>query len=120
MLADHAGQVVLADPNDSPELLYRTRSLTVGSLYHRNVAAFLRLRAAWRTGPSGTVPTAVRATHATLVLFCPSPLRSLLVADLPPDTLMDQLNHGRVPPWLRRLREDPHSGNVLYEVIPSC
>jgi hypothetical protein len=118
LLRDHADQVVMANVNDTPELLYRTRSLTVGSLYHRNVAAFLRLRAAWRTGPSGTVPTAVRATHATLVLFCPSPLRSLLVADLPPDTLMDQLNHGRVPPWLRRLREDPHSGNVLYEVIP--
>ena len=118
LLADHAGQVVLSAPGESPELLYRTRVLTVGSLYHRNVAAFMRLRAAWRSGPSDTVPTAVRTTGASLVLFCPSPARSLLVADLPPDTLLDRLNLGHVPPWLDKISEDPRSGYVLYEVMP--
>ena len=118
LLADHAGQIVLANPNTSPELLYRTRVLTVGSLYHRNVDAFLRLRAAWRSSPSDTPPASVRATRATLVLFCPSPIRSLLVADLPPDTLLDRLNQGQVPPWLHRLSQDPQSGTVLYEVKP--
>jgi hypothetical protein len=117
LLQGHAGQVVLADVNATPELLYRTDILTAGSLYHRNVAAFLRLRAAWRTRPSDTVPAAVSATQASLVLFCPAPLRSVLVADLPPDTLIDQLNHGRVPPWLRILHADQRSGNVLYEVM---
>jgi len=117
LLADHAGQIVLANPNISPELLYRTHVLTVGSLYHRNVAAFMRLRAAWRSGPSDTVPAVVRATGASLVLFCPSPARSLLIADLPPDTLLDRLNQGHVPPWLHKLSEDPRSGNVLYEVM---
>jgi hypothetical protein len=118
LLQGHAGQVVLADVNATPELLYRTDILTAGSLYHRNVAAFLRLRAAWRTRPSDTVPAAVRATQASLVLFCPAPLRSVLVADLPPDTLIDQLNHGSIPPWLHQLRTDQRSGNVLYEVMP--
>jgi hypothetical protein len=118
LLADHAGQIVMAAPGNSPELLYRTHVLTVGSLYHRNVAAFMRLRTAWRSGPSDSVPTAVRATGASLVLFCPSPARSLLVADLPPDTLLDRLNQGHVPPWLHELSEDPRSGNVLYEVMP--
>ena len=118
LLAAHAGQIVLADPNKSPELLYRTRVLTVGSLYHRNADAFMRLRAAWRSGPSDTLPAAVRATRASLVLFCPSPTRSLLVADLPPDTLLDRLNRGQVPPWLDRLEKDPKSGTVLYEVMP--
>ena len=118
MLADHAGQVVMTNPSITPELLYRTRVLTVGSLYHRNVAAFMRLRAAWRSGPSDTVPAALRATGASLVLFCPSPARSMLVADLPPDTLLDRLNQGHVPPWLRKLSEDPRSGNMLYEVMP--
>jgi hypothetical protein len=117
VLADHAGQVVLANPSDAPELLYRAQVLTVGSLYHRNIAAFMRLRAAWRTGPSETQPDEVRATGATLVLFCPSPGRSRLVADLPPDTLLDRLNRGQAPPWLRKLNDDPRSGNVLYEVI---
>jgi hypothetical protein len=118
LLADHAGQIVMTNPSITPELLYRTHVLTVGSLYHRNVAAFMRLRAAWRSGPSDTVPVAVRTTGASLVLFCPSPARSLLVADLPPDTLLDRLNQGHVPPWLHKLSEDPRSGNVLYEVMP--
>jgi hypothetical protein len=116
MLANHAGEVVLANPNDSPELLYRTRILTVGSLYHRSIAAFMRLRAAWRSLPSDTVPEAVRATGATLVLFCRSDTRSLLVADLPRETLLDRLNSDAVPPWLHKIATDPQSGNVLYEV----
>jgi hypothetical protein len=118
MLAKHAGQVVLANPNDTPELLYRTRALTVGSLYHRNIVAFMRLRAAWRSLPSDTVPDAVRSTGATLVLYCSSAARSLLVADLPLDTLLDRMNQGLVPSWLHRLDADPHAGYVLYQVLP--
>lgn len=118
LLADHAGQIVMTNPGTSPELLYRTHVLTVGSLYHRNVAAFIRLRAAWCSGPSDIVPAAVRATGASLVLFCPSPARSMLVANLPPDTLLDRLNQGHVPLWLQKLSEDSRSGNILYEVVP--
>jgi hypothetical protein len=118
MLAKHAGQVVLANPNDTPELLYRTRALTVGSLYHRNIVAFMRLRAAWRSLPSDTVPDAVRSTGATLVLYCSSAARSLLVADLPLDTLLDRMNQGLFPSWLHRLDADPHAGYVLYQVLP--
>ena len=122
MLAPYAGQVVLTDVNDVPELLYRTGILTVGSLYLRNVAAFMRLRAAWRSGPSDTIPEAVRATGATLVLACPRPAsyagRSLLVGDLPPETLLDRLDAGDVPPWLKEVARDPASGHVLYRILP--
>lgn len=118
LLADHAGQIVMASPNASPELLYRTQVLTVGSLYHKNVAAFMRLHAAWRSSPSETEPDAARATHAALVLFCPTSIRSMLVADTPADTLLDRLSRKQVPPWLHRLSEDPQSGTVLYEVMP--
>jgi hypothetical protein len=117
MLAPYAGQVVLADVNDTPELLYRTRVLTVGSLYHRDMAAFLRLRAAWRSGPMDVVPPAVTATEASLVLFCPSAQRSPLVADLPPDTLLDRLNRDAVPNWLQQIAADPVSGNILYRIM---
>jgi hypothetical protein len=116
MLAPYAGVVVLADVNDTPELLYRTQVRTVGSLYHRNMAAFLRLRAAWRSGPANTVPPAVAATDAALVLFCPSTDRSDIVSDLPPDTLLDRLNRGAVPHWLRQVAADPASGNTLYRI----
>ena len=44
--------VVPADVNDTPDLLYRTQVRTVGSLYHRDIEAFARLRAAWRVPPS--------------------------------------------------------------------
>jgi hypothetical protein len=122
MLAPYAGQVVLTDVNDVPELLYRTGILTVGSLYLRNVAGFMRLRAAWRSGPSDMVPEAVQATGATLVLACPDfgPYagRSSLVADLPPETLLDRLNRGEVPLWLKEVARDPASGHVLYRIVP--
>jgi hypothetical protein len=117
MLAPYAGDVVLANVNDTPELLYRTGILTVGSLYHRDMAAFLRLRAAWRSGPAESVPSAVTATDASLVLFCPAPQRSLLVAGLPPDTLLDQLNRAAVPHWLRQIAADRASGNILYRIL---
>jgi hypothetical protein len=117
MLAPYAGDVVLADVNDTPELLYRTGVRTVGSLYHRNVAAFLRLRAAWRSGPAASAPSAVTATEASLVLFCPSAQRSSLLAGLPPDTLLDRLDRGAVPPWLQQVAADPASGNILYRIV---
>jgi hypothetical protein len=122
MLAPYAGQVVLTNVDDVPELLYRTGILTVGSLYLRNVAAFMRLRVAWRSRPSDVVPEAVRATRATLVLVCPRPGpyagRSALVDDLPPETLMDRLNNGEVPSWLKEVGRDPASGHVLYRIVP--
>ena len=118
MLAPYAGKVVLTDVNVVPELLYRTRIDTVGSLYLRNAAAFMRLRAAWRSGPTSTVPPAIRAAGIRYVLFCRQRHRSSLVKDLPPDTLLDRLNRAEVPPWLHRLASDPASGNVLYAVVP--
>ena len=70
LLAPHPGAVVLADVNDTPEILYKTEVRTVGSLYHRNVDAFLRLRAAWRAAPSETVPPEIDAAEVSLVLGC--------------------------------------------------
>ena len=117
MLAPYAGAVVLADVNDTPELLYRTHVLTVGSLYHRNMAAFLRLQAAWRSAPADSEPATVAATGASLVMFCASPGRSAMVADLAPNTLLDRLNQGAVPPWLQQVATDPASGNNLYRIV---
>jgi hypothetical protein len=116
LLNDFPGRVVLTDVNDTPEVLYRTGALTVGSLYHRNPAGFLRLRAAWRSGPSDTIPEAVSATDASLVLLCDHGVRSFMVADLPADTLMDRLAHDDMPPWLALLNRDEESGYALYAI----
>lgn len=116
LLAPYAGETVLADASDTPELLYRTKVLTVGSLYD-DIPAFMRLRAAWRSGRSDDLPQVVKATGASLLLFCPRPGRSDLVVDASPDTLLDRLNRGDVPRWLVKLGVDNTSGNELYRIV---
>ena len=117
ILSRYPGAVVLTDVNDSPELLYRTKILTVGSLYHRNTAGFLRLRAAWRTAPSETVPAEIDAAGITMVLTCRSPGRSTMLIDIRVATLNDQLRLGYPPPWLKQVAENTASGHVLYQVV---
>jgi hypothetical protein len=117
MLARHPGAVVLADVNDTPEILYKTEVRTVGSLYHRDIDAFLRLRAAWRAAPSDTVPAEIDAAEISLVLGCKNAARSAVVAGLKKPNLVDQLRAGDPPPWLRQIDANPVSGHVLYEVV---
>jgi len=121
ILEQFGNAVVLANVNDTPALLYRTHLRTVGSLYHRNPAAFMRLWRAWRSRPdtawSDERPTPeVRATEATLLIACPSQVRSVFVQDLPADTLADWLNWGQIPRWLHEVARDPASGNIVYRI----
>lgn len=116
MLAPHAGQIVLTDVNKSPELQYRSEIVTVGSLYHRNPAAFMRLRAAWRSPDADAVPMAFAVAGISMVLFCPTEGRSPLVKDLPETTLLDRLTRNEAPHWLEPVARDPRSGHVLYRV----
>ncbi len=111
-----AGKIVLADPNDAPEILWRSQAMVVGSLYHHGIAGFLALRAAWRATPGATPPAAVMATGASFVLFCPAAGRTLLVADLPRTTLWDALLTSRPPPWLRLVATAPAGGYRLYAI----
>jgi hypothetical protein len=117
MLASHPGAVVLADVNETPEILYKTQVRTVGSLYHRDLAGFLRLRAAWRTPPSETVPPEIDAAEVSLVLGCKTPARSSLVSDVQTETLFDEVRTGHPPAWLRQIDAIPGSGYDLYEVV---
>lgn len=116
LLGDDKGVIVLAEAQDTPELLYRTPVETVGSLYQHGVAAYLTSSNAWRSPPGATEPPAVAATRARLVLFCPSPTRYAPVQDLPPNTLWDALNAGTPPPWLFPRNADPASGWVVYAI----
>ncbi len=118
MLQPYAGAITLADVNDTPELLYRTQLQTVGSLYHRNMDAFLRLSDAWRSSQLDSIPPAVSATRASLVLFCHRARRTALVADLSPDTLWDRLNRGDIPAWLHEVAHDAASGYRLFQIEP--
>jgi hypothetical protein len=117
MLAPYPGAVVLADVNDTPELLYKTQARTVGSLYHRGYAGFARLREAWRSPSSDTPPAAIDDAEISLVLGCASPVRSPLVEDLDQTTLADQIGTGHPPPWLMQIDQNPRSGQTLYQVV---
>ena len=118
MLAPFAGQVILADVNDTPEILYRTGLLAVGSLYHSDPEAFLRLRAAWRSSTDGLLPPeTVRATHASLVLFCRNAGHSFIVRDLPRHTLWNWLSRNETPIWLRKVAESQEFGLDSYKIV---
>lgn len=117
LLAPAAGQVVLAGPEDAPELLYRTQVLTVGSLYHHGVAGYMRARAAWRAVPGAEVAPEFTAAKIGWVLFCPRPGRYALVQDLPKTTLWDALAADAPPPWLQVAGRNA-DGWVLYKVAP--
>jgi len=117
LLLPYAGRVVLSDVNDVPEMLYRTGVRTVGSLYHRSPGNFLRLRAAWRSLPAQDGAALVRAAGAELVLHCTRPRRGSIVADVQGQTLLDVLDAGQAPPWLREVGRGM-AGHVLYEVLP--
>ena len=116
LLAPYAGQVVLADVNDSPDLLYRTGVLTVGSLYLRAGAGAARALAAWSSpGDTAAEPDAVRATGATLVLICPGRDAKDGEDSRVETTLFERLRRNAPPPWLARVRADA-AGHVLYRV----
>jgi hypothetical protein len=117
-LAPHSGAIVMTGSTDAPEVLYRTEMKTVSSLFMRGIDPYMRERAAWRSRPSMAVPAEVRATRADYILACTGRKRNMLVADLPPDTLMDQLAAGHPPPWLHVDTVLPGTGLVLYRIDP--
>jgi hypothetical protein len=114
VLRDQKDAVLLTEIGDTPEILWRTPVRTIGSLYHRSIGAFLRARAAWRSGPSDTAPEAVLDTGATHILACDLSTRPGIVSDLPPTTLQDRLSHHDVPPWLHEVGRG--GGYRLYAI----
>jgi hypothetical protein len=117
LLAPETGEVVLAQAEDTPEILYRSEVETAGSLYQHGVPAYLRARAAWRAPPGGQPGAEVRATKAGWVLFCPQAGRYTPVADLPKTTLWDALEAGEPPAWLH-LAGTNSDGWRLYKISP--
>jgi hypothetical protein len=116
LLAPAGHAIVLAEAQDTPELLYRTPVETVGSLYQHGVPGYLRARDAWRSTPGTAEPSAVAATGAAYVLFCPQAARYAPVADLPKTTLWDALEAASPPPWLILSGTDA-AGWRLYRVL---
>jgi hypothetical protein len=109
--------VVLAQAEDSPEILYRSEVETAGSLYQHGVPAYLRARAAWRATPGAQPGAELRATHAAWILFCPQAGRYTPIADLPKTTLWDALEAGKPPAWMH-LADTNQDGWRLYKISP--
>jgi hypothetical protein len=108
VLRPDTGQIALAPPAATPELLYRTGIKTVGSLYPAGQAGFDRAMAAWRSPPAAAPSPALRLTGARLVLFCraPKPLAG-------PGSLWDALDHGAIPAWLALQAQTPAGWQVF-------
>ena len=117
LLLPYAGHVVLADVNAGPELLYRTGVSIVGSLYHANIAGYMRLRAAWQASDLDAAPPELAAAKADYVLICPDPSEAAALGH-PPQTLHDRLNAGDAPAWLHPVAHEPLSGWILYGLAP--
>jgi hypothetical protein len=118
LLAPFGDKVVLANVNDGPELLYRTRVKIVGALYQAGIDGFMRLRAAWRARQLEDVPPEVRVTNAQFILICPGAEAGTAIVDGPRTTLLDRLNRRDAPLWLHPLVQDPKTGWDLYEIAP--
>ncbi len=118
LLAPLGAAIVIAPPDATPELLFRSQITTVGSLYQHGVPALIRLSDAWRAVPGAEVPSAVVATGASYVLFCTPAVaqRSLMVTGLPTTTLWDDLAAHQPPPWLHLVVQDPATGWQLYKI----
>lgn len=107
MLDQAAGQIVLTHPNYVPELLYRTRILTVGSLYLRGWQGLARQNDAWESRDWDQPGPAMEATGARYVLVCRQ-----VAGD--GDTLFARLARGEKPAWLREVASEP-DGFVLFQ-----
>lgn len=116
LLAPAAGKIVLTSVNYVPQLLFRTRILTVGSLYQHGIGAYLRARTAWRTPVGSVPPLAFRQTGAEFVLFCNTSTLNYLGKPTPRDALWPRLAQHRPPPWLRQIGGPTRQGFRLYEV----
>ncbi len=117
LLSGHDHEVVLSPLNIVPELLRQTDVLTVGSLYHRNPAAFMRLRDAWDSVPGATLSPELIAAHVDLILVCRT-ASGLVPAGLGSgaDTLFNRLSQSRPPSWLTEVGAAGAHGYALYKV----
>lgn len=114
LMAPAAGKIVLTPMDDVAELLYRTRIIGVGSLYQHGVAGYLRAWHAWRT-PAGGRQTAIVATGARFVLFCPE-FHSPLLQPGVQSSLWAMLSVGKTPSWLTLIGQQKRTGFRLYRI----
>lgn len=106
-----AGQIVLTQYSDAPEVLYFSRSIMVAGPYHRaERLILLSLDAFDETRFDGaTAPASFAKTRAKAVLICG---KDRVTAG----TLAAALKDGRPPDWLVERSLDPKSGYRLYVV----
>ncbi|MGH6837601.1 MAG: hypothetical protein ACREDT_02130 [Methylocella sp.] len=111
--------VVFVDIEFAPELLWRTRAMTVGTLYHRGYKGIARYLRASRALTDDDARAALEAARVKRVLLCskPSNTRAPYVADLPM-TAMERWKRGELPGFLHKDYEDGAAGLILLSLSP--
>ncbi|MGQ0444025.1 MAG: hypothetical protein ACT4O2_02585, partial [Beijerinckiaceae bacterium] len=117
-LEDERG-VVFVDIDIAPELLWRTRAMTVGTLYHRGYEGIARYLRASRALTDDDARAALEAARAKRVLLCvrPTNTRAPYVAGLPM-TAMERWKRGELPGFLHKDHEDAAAGLILLSLAP--
>ncbi|MGH6812681.1 MAG: hypothetical protein ACREDM_10150 [Methylocella sp.] len=117
-LKDERG-VVFVDIGVAPELLWRTRAMTVATPYHRGYAGIARYLRASRALTDDDARAALEAARVKRVLLClpPPNTRAPYVADLP-ETAMERWKRGQLPAWLHKDYEDGAAGLILLGLSP--
>ncbi|MGH6796623.1 MAG: hypothetical protein ACREDD_08565 [Methylocella sp.] len=112
-------EVVYVDIDVAPELLWRTRAMTVGTLYHRGYKGIARYLRASRALTDDDARAALEAARVKRVLLClpPPNTRAPYIADLP-ETAMERWQRGQLPGWLHKDYEDDAAGLVLLSLSP--
>ena len=111
--------VVFVNIEFAPELLWRTRAKTVGTLYHRGYKGIARYLRASRALTDDDARAALEAAGVKRVLLCvrPSNTRAPYVADLPM-TAMERWQRGKLPGFLHKDYEDDAAGLILLSLPP--
>lgn len=109
------GEVVLADQDDGPELLYRTDANVIATSYHRNSAGLLFLYDVMNARDLDQVQLGLRERRVDLILVCPYRGDFSRPAD-PDGTFYEALLEGPMPGFVRPVPEADTSGYRLFAV----
>jgi hypothetical protein len=116
LMAPAAGKIVLTPMADVPDLLYRTRIIGVGSLYQHGIEGYVRAWNAWRAPAATGESSALAATKAQFVLFCPGGAHNPLTHHGKKSSLWSMLSAGNTPAWLRLVAQQKRTGFRLYQI----
>jgi hypothetical protein len=95
-----ADLVIMAHPNETPELLYWSGHRTVAGLFHTEAEGLHDLVRFFTSRDDATAQAIVARRGIAVVMFCPADGTVSVTEDLDGRELYSRLLKGEAPPWL--------------------